>query len=275
MRLSVVIPAHNEEDVIEATVRAFHERLAADRIPHELLVVNDNSSDATESILRRLAASIRELHYINNRPPHGFGFAVRAGLEAYTGDAVAIVMADASDRPDDLVRFYREMLRTGVGCVFGTRFAKESHIYAYPAFKLFLNRLANYFIRVVFGIRYNDVTNAFKLYRRETIDGLRPFLSHHFNLTVELPLKAIVRGYSYAVVPNDWINRSAGESKLRVKEMGSRYLFIVLYCFIEKWLSKGDYRRLVSGSPGLVRRSLDDDGKAADAEDSDASTVSS
>ena len=248
MRLSVVIPAHNEEDGIERTLRALHEALAADRIPHELLVVNDNSSDRTEAILQRLVAAVPEVRYINNRPPHGFGFAVRAGLDAYSGDAVAIVMADASDRPGDLVRFYREMMRSGAGCVFGTRFARESRVYDYPAVKLFLNRLANYFIRIVFGIRYNDVTNAFKLYRRETIDGLRPLLSHHFNLTVELPLKAIVRGYSYVVLPNDWINRTGGESKLRIKEMGSRYLFIVLYCFIEKWLSKGDYRRVPATS---------------------------
>jgi dolichol-phosphate mannosyltransferase len=268
MRLSLVIPAHNEEDVIDPTVRAFHERLAADRIPHEILVVNDNSSDGTERILQRLGATIPEVRYINNRPPHGFGFAVRAGLDAYGGDAVAIVMADASDRPDDLVRFYREMLRTGAGCVFGTRFARESRIYGYPRLKLFLNRLSNYFIRIVFGIRYSDVTNAFKLYRRETIDGLRPFLSHHFNLTVELPLKAIVRGYSYVVVPNDWINRTAGVSKLKIKEMGSRYLFIVLYCFIEKWLSKGDYRRLpVRADVTAIEQ--------ADSADSDPSTVSS
>lgn len=244
MRLSLVIPAHNEEPVIERTVRAFHERLAAERISHEILVVNDNSSDGTETVLRRLAGEIRELRWLNNHPPHGFGFAVRAGLDSYSGDAVAVVMADASDRPEDLVRFFREMERTGVGAVFGTRFSRQSRIHDYPRFKLMLNRMANYFIRVVFGIRYNDVTNAFKLYRRETVDGLRPFLSHHFNLTVELPLKAIVRGYSYAVVPNDWINRTSGVSKLRIKEMGSRYLFIVLYCFIEKWLSRGDYDRV-------------------------------
>lgn len=243
MRLSLVIPAHNEEAAIEGTVRAFHRRLATEGVPHEILVVNDNSSDGTERVLQRMCGEIAELRFINNSPPHGFGFAVRAGLDAFRGDAVAVVMADASDRPDDLVRFYREMERTGVGCVFGTRFSRQSRVYDYPWHKLVLNRMANHFIRVVFGIRYNDVTNAFKLYRRDIIDGLRPFLSHHFNLTVELPLKAIVRGYSYSVVPNDWINRTTGHSKLRIKEMGSRYLFIVLYCFIEKWLSRGDYHR--------------------------------
>jgi dolichol-phosphate mannosyltransferase len=110
--------------------------------------------------------------------------------------------------------------------------------------------LANTFIRILFGLRYNDVTNAFKLYRKEVIQGLKPLLSHHFNLTVELPLKAIVRGYSYTVVPNSWTNRKQGESKLKIKEMGSRYIFIILYCFIEKWLSRGDYHRDARTSSG-------------------------
>ena len=160
-------------------------------------------------------------------------------------------MADASDRPEDLVRFYETMRHLNVDCVFGTRFSPKSHIIGYPRFKRLLNRFANTFVRLLFGIRYNDVTNAFKLYRRHVIDGLQPILSHHFNLTVELPLKAIVRGYSYAVVPNDWINRKTGESKLFIREMGSRYLFIVLYCFIEKWLSKKDYHRETT-VPGAI-----------------------
>jgi dolichol-phosphate mannosyltransferase len=130
-------------------------------------------------------------------------------------------------------------------CVFGTRFSKESKVVGYPLLKLVLNRIANSFIRLLFGLRYNDMTNAFKLYRRHVIQGLQPILSHHYNLTVELPLKAIVRGYSYSVVPNSWTDRKQGVSKLKIKEMGSRYVFIILYCFIERWLSKGDYHRRV------------------------------
>lgn len=243
MKLSIVIPAHNEEGCIEGTIRALHEELSEERIEHEILVVNDNSSDTTEQILISLQQEIPALNYVNNTPPHGFGFAVRKGLEQYAGDAVAIYMADASDRPEDLVCFFRMMEEKQVDCVFGTRFSHRSRTVDYPRFKLVLNRFANSFIQLLFGLRYNDVTNAFKLYKRHVIDGLRPLLSHHFNLTVELPLKAIVRGYSYTVVPNDWINRKTGESKLLIKEMGSRYLFIVLYCFIEKWLSKKDYHR--------------------------------
>ena len=240
--LSIVIPAHNEEGCISSTITALHDRLLAEQIPCEILVINDNSSDDTEELLKRLSKDLPSVRYINNQPPNGFGFAVRCGLENFSGDAVAIYMADASDRPEDLVRFYRTMVREGVDCVFGTRFSPESRVVDYPFLKLVLNRLANFFIQVVIGLRYNDVTNAFKLYRRDCLNGLRPFISHHFNLTVELPLKAIIRGYSYSVVPNDWINRKAGESKLKIKEMGSRYLFIVLYCLIERWLSRGDYQ---------------------------------
>ncbi len=243
MKLSVVIPAHNEEGCIERTARVLHAHLGAERIEHEILIVNDNSSDRTGEILTRLSDEFPEVSFVNNSPPNGFGFAVRKGLESYTGDAVAIYMADGSDRPEDLVQFFETMREKGVDCVFGSRFMRGAKVVGYPFMKLTMNRMANLFIRFIFGIRYNDTTNAFKLYRRHVVEGLKPFLSHHFNLTVELPLKAIVRGYSYAVVPNDWLNRKAGESKLKVQEMGSRYLFIVLYCLIEKWLSRGDYRK--------------------------------
>lgn len=242
MMLSVAIPAHNEEGCIASTVTALYACLQAEAIEHEIVVVNDNSTDATQQILDQLQFRVPTLRVVGNDYPNGFGFAVRKGLDSFTGDVVAVYMADASDRPEDLVRFYRTLIEQGVDCVFGTRFARSSQLIDYPRLKLVVNRCANLFIQVLFGLRYNDVTNAFKMYRKEVISGLKPFLSHHFNLTVELPLKAIVRGYSYAVVPNDWINRKAGESKLRMKEMGSRYLFIVLYCLIEKWLSRGDYR---------------------------------
>ena len=241
-KLSVVIPAHNEEGQIEETVRAFHDELKKENINHEILVVNDNSTDRTEEILKRLSDENNQIRYVNNSPPNGFGFAVRKGLENYHGDCVAIVMADMSDRPEDLVKFYRKM-QEGYDCVFGSRFIKGGKTIDYPRFKYYLNRFTNTIIRILFGIRYNDVTNAFKLYSREAIDGTKPFLSHHFNLTVELPLKAIVRGYSYAVIPNWWTNRKSGESKLKLKEMGSRYFFIILYCLLEKWLSRGDYKK--------------------------------
>jgi dolichol-phosphate mannosyltransferase len=128
-------------------------------------------------------------------------------------------------------------------CVFGSRFIRGGKVHDYPLHKLVLNRLANWFIRILFGVPFNDFTNAFKLYRRDVLEGLQPLISPHFNLTVEMPLKAITRGYSFAVVPISWTNRQAGVSKLKIKEMGSRYLFIVLYVWLEKQLAQGDYHR--------------------------------
>jgi dolichol-phosphate mannosyltransferase len=242
MKLSVVIPAHNEEGSMAGTLTVLTTELDQEKIDYEVLVVNDNSRDGTEEILKLAAQRNPRVRYINNRPPNGFGFAVRAGLENFSGDAVAIFMADASDDPKDLVKYYRKM-QEGFDCVFGTRWQRGGSTIDYPWPKKVLNRLANSFIQVAMQLRYDDITNAFKLYRRHVILGLDPILSHHFNLTVELPLKAIVRGYSYAVLPNSWTNRKSGESKLKIKEMGSRYLFIVLYCLIEKWLSRKDYHR--------------------------------
>jgi len=167
---------------------------------------------------------------------------VRCGLENFRGDAVAIVMADCSDAPEDIVHYYYK-LQEGYDCVFGSRFIKGGKVIDYPTHKLMVNRLANLFIQILFGLKFNDTTNAFKAYRREVIDGVAPLLSHHFNLTVEIPLKAIARGYSYTTVPITWRNRTTGVSKLKLKEMGSRYLFIVLYVLLEKMLSRGDYTR--------------------------------
>ncbi len=244
MKLSVVIPAYNEALNLPDTLQAFYSELHAENIEHELLVINDNSKDDTIEVLQQLQQTIPTIRTIYNPPPHnGFGFAIRKGLENFNGDCVAIVMADLSDSPADLVKFYRVFIDQKVDCVFGNRFAKGGKVIDYPRKKLFLNRFVNNIISFVFKIRYNDVTNAFKLYSRQAIEGLKPFMSPHFNLTVELPLKAIVRGYSYTVVPNSWQNRKHGTSNLKIREMGSRYFFIVLYCLIEKFFSRGDFKK--------------------------------
>lgn len=252
MNLSIVIPAHNEREGIGPTVARLHETLCAAQIPFEVVIVNDHSTDGTSDVLDQLARDYPGVRWVHNEQPAGFGYAIRAGLEAFRGDAVCIVMADASDDPHDVVTYYRA-LQDGFDCAFGSRFMRKSRVVDYPRLKLAINRLANLFIRVLFRIRLNDTTNAFKAYRREVIEGVQPILSPHFNITVELPLKAIIRGYTYAIVPINWYNRTTGVSKLKIKEMGSRYLFIVLYAWLEKRLSRGDYqRRGASKKPALT-----------------------
>ena len=232
--LSVLIPAHNEEGHIEQTIVALQNSLDREAINYEILIVNDNSTDATEQILADLSSE--HLRYINNKPPHGFGYAIRLGLATFRGECVAIIMADGSDDPEDLVKFYRSF-QSGYDCVFGTRFSRQSKIVDYPWFKLTLNRIGNQLIRLLFLTRYNDTTNAFKLYGRHVIAGLQPLLAYGFNLTVELPLKSIIRGYSFTILPNNWYNRKEGQSKFFLGEVVGGYLFIIFYCWLEKKLS--------------------------------------
>ena len=243
MVLSVVIPAYNEEESITETIDLVVTTLIDSKIDHEILVVNDNSKDDTENVLQTLSDKYSTVKYVTNLGPNGFGFAIRYGLERFSGDCVAIMMADLSDDPKDLVRFYNEMIEKNVDCVFGTRWNKGGKVFDYPFVKKIINRIANRIIRMVMNIKYNDTTNAFKLYKKEVISGVQPILSPHFNLTIELPLKAIIRGYSYSIIPNTWTNRKFGVSKLNIQEMGSRYFFILMYCFIEKFFSKGDFKK--------------------------------
>jgi dolichol-phosphate mannosyltransferase len=242
MKLSVVIPARNEEGCIAETLHLVSTTLRRESVPYQIVVVDDGSTDSTAEKVRDVAQTDPDVLLVSNRNRHGFGMAIRAGLPSCKGEAIAIMMGDASDSPEDLVSYYRK-LQEGYECVFGSRFIQGGRVIDYPMHKLFVNRVANWFVKVIFGFRYNDVTNAFKCYRREVVDAMQPLISPHFNLTVEMPLKAIIRGYSYAVIPISWTNRKTGISKLKLKEMGSRYLFIVLYLWLEKHLARGDYHR--------------------------------
>ena len=242
MKVSVVIPAHNEAEVIVPTVTAVAEALRAAERDYEIVVVDDASSDGTGALVAQAGERDPRIRVLRSHYANGFGLAVRAGLEVFEGDAVAIVMGDGSDDPRDLVRYF-ELIEEGYDCAFGSRFIPGGRVRDYPRFKLLVNRVVNIGIQLLFRHGYDDTTNAFKAYRREVVENVQPLVSNHFNLTVELPLKAIIRGHSYAVSPISWTNRSAGESKLGLREMGSRYAFIVLMAFLEHHLSRGDYRR--------------------------------
>jgi dolichol-phosphate mannosyltransferase len=262
VKLSVVIPARNEVDSVANTVRELVSTLTMAEIEHEVLVVDDSSTDGTAEIVEALALELSGVRRVASPYAPGFGLAVRAGIERTGGDAVAILMADGSDDPRNLV-LYTKILEQGYDCAFGSRFVAGSELVDYPRLKLVINRVVNRGIQVLFRHGYNDTTNACKAYRREVIESIQPLLSNHFNLTVEMPLKAIVRGHSYAVVPISWRHRTHGESKLGLKEMGSRYLFSLLYVFLEHHLTRGDYRR--PGSDGRVApaEALTKDGQTA------------
>jgi dolichol-phosphate mannosyltransferase len=252
---SVIIPARDEEESLPSTIADIVATFNAKDIPHEIVVVDDGSKDRTWQVLQELKQQYPTLAPTRNTGEHGFGRAVIWGLDHSRGDAVVIMMADASDSPEDAAEYWR-ILNRGFDCAFGSRFMPGGKVIDYPRTKLFVNRVANFLVRVGFNIPLNDTTNAFKAYRRTVIDGCRPFLAPHFNLTVELPLKAIVRGYTFAKTPISWRNRRFGVAKLKIKEMGSRYFFICAYVWLEKYFSRGDYRRkdpVIAQVPALSR----------------------
>ena len=241
-KLSVIVPAHNEAENLTTCITDIEKALGQNKIEREIIVVDDNSTDNTIRILENLCRQFKSLRVIENKGECGFGRAVRLGIQEFSGDAVAIMMADLSDSPQDLVCYW-EKLQEGHECVFGSRFVPGSQVIDYPSVKLIANRIVNTAIRYAFKIQCNDITNAFKIYRREVIEGCKPFISPHFNLTVEIPLKAVIRGYSWTVTPISWRNRSKGVAKLKLREMGSRYFFIIAYLWLEKYFSRGDYFR--------------------------------
>src|SRR4051794_23975031 len=154
MKLSVVIPARDEAGCIESTLHGLVNTLRSGSIPSEIVVVDDGSSDDTAARVRTFGIANPEVVLVRNEGRHGFGMAVRAGLQHITGEAVAVMMADSSDSPDDLVRYYRK-LEEGWDCVFGSRFIQGGSVHDYPGPKLVINRVTNWFIKALFGLRLN------------------------------------------------------------------------------------------------------------------------
>jgi dolichol-phosphate mannosyltransferase len=257
-KLSVIIPAYNEEKTIVQCIAELRSVLGEKYgIPYELIIVNDNSRDSTEQVVREQMQSDPTIRLVNRRPPGGFGRAVRAGLAEITGDVAVVYMADLSDDPEDVVTYYRKILE-GYDCVFGSRFIRGSVVKHYPKVKLIVNRIVNRCIQLMFWTRFNDLTNAFKAYRTEVIRDCGPYRASHFNLTLEMSLGALIRNYNIIQVPISWHGRTWGSSNLRIGEMGRRYLSTLLRMFFERHLIADDLiaERLVGRSERF--RYLDD-----------------
>ncbi len=241
MKLSIVIPAHNEEENIRECLDSLRETLnAAEEISSfEIIVVEDNSTDRTAEILKQEQQTDPRIRIISRTPPGGFGRAVRSGLDAVTGDVTVVFMADLSDDPQDVIAYYRKIAE-GYDCVFGSRFIPGSRVTGYPRFKLFVNRVVNRLVQWMFWTRFNDLTNAFKAYRTDVIRSCGPFRSSHFNLTLEMSLGALSRRYLIVQIPIRWTGRTAGHTNLRLREMGRRYLSTLLKAFCERILISDD-----------------------------------
>jgi len=239
LKLSLVIPAHNEEQNLPGVIAALQDEMRSAGIPYEIVVVNDNSRDRTADVVLAIREHDERVCLVNRSPPNGFGRAVRAGLDQITGDVVVIYMADASDHPSDVVRYYRK-IEEGYDCVFGSRFIKGAHVAEYPIVKLVVNRIVNKLMQWFFWCPFNDLTNAFKAYRTTVARDCGPYRASHFNITIEMSLNAIIRKYNIAQVPISWTGRTWGSSNLRLGEMGRRYLATLLKVVAERLLIADD-----------------------------------
>ncbi|MBL9093256.1 MAG: glycosyltransferase family 2 protein [Planctomycetaceae bacterium] len=239
MQLSIVIPAYNEERNLPRTVADLQATLRAEGVPYEFVLVNDNSRDGTERVIGELMQADPCIRTVNRTPPGGFGRAIRSGLDAVTGDVVVIVMADSSDHPSDVVAYYRKICE-GFDCVFGSRFIKGAKVVDYPRGKLIVNRIVNKLMQWMFRCPFNDLTNAFKAYRTEVVRECGPYLSCHFNITIEMSLQALIRKYNIAQIPISWTGRTWGSSNLKIREMGRRYLATLLRVYADKVLISDD-----------------------------------
>jgi|TARA_B100000767_G_C19765321_1_gene537243 dolichol-phosphate mannosyltransferase len=237
MSLTVIIPIKDEEKIIKDTLNSFNESWI-NSIDYEILFINDHCKDDTVNIIKNSKFDKLNIQ-IRNNTKKGLGSAITEGINHASKKFICIFMADLSDSIEDLKIYYESMNNDeNLDAIFGSRFIKNSKIKNYPKFKLFLNRLANNIIKLVFFSKYNDFTNAFKIYKKDTLLKLYPLVSENFNIFLELPLKLECRKYNFKVIPISWNGRNFGESKFKLKELGSKYIFTMLYCLLEKILLK-------------------------------------
>ena len=229
--LSIIVPVRNGTDVLEDIFTYFSRNIT--NLNYEVLIINDFSEDGTLENAKALFKDNKNFKVLNNEIK-GLGGAINLGIKKSEGINIAIMMADQSDDINDLIKYNELMNLENYDAILGSRFLKKSKLLDYPFQKLILNRIFNIIVAVVFWNKYNDYTNAFKIYKKKVLLEIRPLISESFNIFLEIPLKVISRKYKYKIIPINWMGRKKGISKFKIKELGSKYLFTLIYCFIEK-----------------------------------------
>ena len=233
--LSIIIPARNEEDNLESILDYFTKGMS--NIDYEIIFINDFSEDNTFKKAEIIFKNQNNFKIFNNEKK-GLGGAINLGITKSKGNNIAIMMADLSDDIEDLKKYNSLMNEKNLDAILGSRFLKKSKVQDYPLKKMILNRIFNFFVSIIFLNSYNDYTNAFKIYKKDVLKTLMPFVSESFNIFLEIPLKIISRGYNYEITSVNWIGRKKGKAKFKIKELQSKYLFTLFYCFLEKILLK-------------------------------------
>ena len=215
MDLTIAIPVKNEKNNIKEIIDSVKKEI---NIPYEILFIDDLSDDNTYEIIKNFQNQINEINVVKNEI-NGLGQSIKNAIKFSKGKYLCIMMCDGSDDLKDLNRYYTMIKNDNLDAVFGSRFLKDSKISGYPKIKFFLNRIFNYFVSLIYLNRYNDYTNAFKIYKKDSLIKLEPIVSESFNVFLELPLKIINRKMKYKIIPINWYGRKKGSSKFRLKEL--------------------------------------------------------
>ena len=233
--LSIIVPVRDESKTIEGVFDYFNNNLK--NINYEVLIINDFSKDDTLDKTKSLVGEYKNFKVFDN-DKKGLGGAINLGIKESQGKKITIMMADLSDDINDLRKYNRIMDEKKLDAVLGSRFLKGSKVTDYPLKKMILNRIFNFFVGIIFVNKFNDYTNAFKIYKSETLKTLTPLISESFNIFLEIPLKIISRNYKYEITSINWYGRKKGKAKFKINELRSKYLFTLIYCFLEKNLLK-------------------------------------
>jgi len=231
MKVSIVIPAYNEEACVEKVVSHLKEALC---VEHEIVIVNDHSSDRTKEVVRELQDKYKNIVLVDNKDARGFANALRAGFKSAAGEFIVPVMADLADEPETINKMF-DKIAQGFDVVCGSRYMKGGRKIGGPFLKTACSFLAGKFIYLL-GVPTQDITNSFKMYKRQVIEAVDSRAAS-FEISMEIPLKAHLKGFKITEIPTTWRCRSIGKSNFKAASLIPVYLRLYFW-FIAKNLLK-------------------------------------
>jgi dolichol-phosphate mannosyltransferase len=219
--VSFVIPCHNEAMNIPTLIDGLRSHYG-DYV-HEIVLVNDNSTDTTAAVIDRLAADDSRITPVHRTPPNGVGLALRDGYAAASGRWVMSMDCDFQHLLPEMEDMF-DAVADGADVVFGSRFSRQSVLINYPFGKIVANRSFHVLANLAVRLGRRDVTNNLKLMRGDMAKRL-VITEPWFAANAEIGLQLVLMGGTVREVPISWINRTfdMGQSSFKVLKSGAGY----------------------------------------------------
>lgn len=233
MNLTIIIPACREEDTILKTLSALERHV---RTPHETIVVNDyiDASDHTASLVstyRRKHPNVRVIIHPRKKGKGGFASTLARGIREVGRGAVVFVMADLCDQPETIDVMYKKILE-GWDVVCGSRYTKGGGKIGGSWLQGLFSWFVNTTLFLGTGVPTRDVSNAFKMYRKNIFDRITVDETSGVECSMDWTLQVYFGGARITEIPTRWRGRTVGQSKFRLLERAPRYLRIYLWALV-------------------------------------------